>query len=57
MKTFKLAFGIVALSISAHASAMPEPVPDRWYDQMWFRIGMMTGNPGFCKAVSSWWCS
>lgn len=49
MKKFKLAIGIVALSISASASAMPEQVPDRWWDNMRSRLDKMAENPGFCK--------
>lgn len=56
MKKTKLAFGIIALSISASASAMPEQVPGRWYANMLFMHGILAGNPGFCKTMPAWWC-
>jgi hypothetical protein len=52
MKKIKLAVGILALSISASASAMPDAVPARWYDNMWSRLSKMAENPGFCKVFS-----
>jgi hypothetical protein len=56
MKKIKLAVGIIALSISASASAgMPEAVPDRWWDNMWSRLATMAENPGFCRAHPDVW--
>lgn len=49
MKKLKFAIGMAALSFSASAMAMPEAVPDRWWDNMWSRLEKMAENPGFCK--------
>lgn len=55
MKKIRLALGLVALSLSASASAMPEQVPSRWWDQMMFRLGIMSDNSGFCAAHPNVW--
>jgi hypothetical protein len=34
---------------------MPEQVSDGWYDNMMFRLGVMSGNPGFCRAHPQAW--
>lgn len=52
MNKIKLALGLVALSISASASAMPEQVSDRWWGNMMFRLSVMADNKGFCSAIS-----
>lgn len=49
MKKIKLAIGIIALSVSAGASAMPEQVSPNWWGNMQFRLGVMGDNPGFCR--------
>lgn len=51
MKKIKFGLAIVALSMSASASAMPAAVPGKWWDQMWWRLEIMASNPGFCRAL------
>jgi hypothetical protein len=55
MKRIKLALAITALAVSTNAAAMPEQVSDGWYDNMMFRLGVMSGNPGFCRAHPQAW--
>ena len=54
-KTIKISVALIALSFAANASAIPVQVPDSWYDNMLFRIGVMVGNPGFCRAHPQAW--
>ena len=56
MNRTKFALAVIALTLSTAAQAMPEQVPDRWYDNMMHRIGVMLGNPGSSKAQDSCWC-
>jgi len=55
--TLKAVIALSLLSISASANAMPEQVPDSWYDHMLSRIDTLRNNPGFCRGLSqSWYC-
>jgi hypothetical protein len=49
MRTTKLTFAIIALSVSASTAAMPPQVPDRWYTQMLARLAVMSNNPAPAK--------
>ena len=54
-KLIKAAIALMALSISATVSAMPEQVPDKWYSNMMFRLDVMAGNHGFCRGHPQAW--
>jgi hypothetical protein len=57
MNKIKFAIAVAVLSISASAQAMPAQVPARWYSNMFFRLGVVADNGGFCGAQSdSWIC-
>jgi hypothetical protein len=57
MNKIKLAFGALALSVPMSASAaMPDQIPDRWYDNMSFIQSVLSTKPGFCKTLPGWWC-
>jgi hypothetical protein len=45
MKVVKIAVAIMALSLSAHASAMPPQVPSSWYGLMQFAWSMVSQRP------------
>lgn len=53
MRKTKLMLAIVAMAWSAGAAAMPAAVPDSWWGNMMFRLGVMSGNPGFCQSHPS----
>jgi len=51
----KFAAAIAALTFSTNATAMPEQVSESWYGNMMFRLGVISGNPGFCRAHPGAW--
>jgi hypothetical protein len=53
MKRIKLAIAIVGLSMSTNAYAMPDQIPDRWYDQMWSVFSIKVGLKP-CGPQGSW---
>jgi hypothetical protein len=50
MKKLKIAFAALAVACSTSAYAMPEQVPQRYYDHLPFRWDVLSGNPGFCNS-------
>ena len=57
MKKIKLVLAITALSFSASASAMPEQVPDRYYEHYWgFLYFVITGHRP-CVGPAGSWCN
>ena len=57
MKKIKFALALVALSISANAAAMPEQVPDRYYEHYWgFVYFVITGHRP-CVGPANMWCN
>ncbi|MDP9422185.1 MAG: hypothetical protein M3Q19_05020 [Pseudomonadota bacterium] len=51
----KLVVAVAALAFSTSAYAMPEQVSDSWYGNMMFRLGVLSGNSGFCRAHPGAW--
>ena len=56
MKKIKLTIAVMALAFSGSANAMPEQVPDRYYNQMWGWVFVTLGLHRPCVGKPTTWC-
>ena len=56
MKKIKLTLAAMALTVSSSAYAMPEQVPDGYYDQMWNWVYVTLGFHRPCGGPKTIWC-
>jgi hypothetical protein len=54
-KAIKLAAAAMLLTFSANAYAMPQQVPDRYYEHRDFLVQIWAGH--ICSMRPVWWCA